>query len=294
MLIEFKQRFFQQILKKISLFNSIVYLFFIIYILLFQVAFGINNIEKQNCEESFNEFCAEFDISLLSVQQKCFKDNQLAFSNICKKYFSKKLSVPLQNYKNKETQKATSATNNDKNYNFAINLLFSTYCKYDVARFCKLKRNRKTDNQATNNNECLNKLIKKEKYLSANCRASIYNAITGEKESYINYNIGNLTLSKRKSLNTITHEQIKNSVLNNDTTNIDEESLLDDGLDEYVEEDKKNSLEKINFPDGSWIYKKYWLAVNKKLSKQTGNMSEKSYHEFIRRYLKDNGYLHNN
>ena len=85
MLIEFKQRLFQQILKKISLLKSIVYLFFVIYILLFHVAFGINNIERQNCEESFNKFCAEFDISSLSAQQKCFKDNQLTFSNICQK-----------------------------------------------------------------------------------------------------------------------------------------------------------------------------------------------------------------
>ncbi len=46
------------------------------------------------------------------------------------------------------------------------------------------------------------------------------------------------------------------------------------------------------FADGSWIYKKYWLAVNNKFHQKISKMSETGYTEFIKKYLQDNNYIH--
>ena len=244
----------------------------------------------KQCEEIFSKICFEIHFENLSEQQECFANNQFAFSEECQKYFSKKLSVVLQK---DDIKKNTSLSQeNNKSYDFAMNLLFSTYCKMDAVRFCRINNKKNKNKDITQiYTDCANKLKKRSNYLTNNCRSALYTAITGKNEKYTNYYFGNIRITNRQNLNKITEEQAKNGIFT-DLSRQNINATIDDELEQYIQEEDKNNTEKMYFSDGSWIYKKYWLAVNNKFNQKLAKMSETGYTEFIKKYLKDNNYIH--
>ena len=141
---------------------------FLIKILFFIFCLFVLQKKCFSCEETINYLCNPEQIKTDEELLKCYKELPKAVHEDCGKIIKQKVKTIKNKYKNEYIEKDE----------FIIDNMFNTNCRDEVLNYCngRLKRKNHIETIVVRSKEkCLDKLIKREKRLTYNCRLTIHN-----------------------------------------------------------------------------------------------------------------------